>query len=210
LTSVDYATDVNEVGAYGRVDSTTRSPAQTETAQFWAENTFVQWSRTLRGLGADRRLDTPAAARMLGLAHVATADAVIGCFDAKYHYLFWRPVHAIARADTDNNPATVQDPTWRSLLTVNHPEYPSAHACWSNAVTSVLALHFGTTRVPFVMSSTVTGTTRTYRSLAEAAHEVTGARIWAGLHYRKSMRDGVHVGRQVAQLVDTRACRSTT
>jgi hypothetical protein len=206
LTSVEYAADLAEVAAYGRVDSAARSPAQTETARFWAENTFIQWSRTLRGLGAERGLDTATAARMLGLAHVATADAVIGCFEAKYHYLFWRPVHAVTRADTDNNPATTPDPTWRPLLTVNHPEYVSAHACWSYAVTAALAAHFGTSRIPLTMTSTITGTTRIYRSLTEPADEVSDARVWAGLHFRKSMLDGARLGSRVADLVATRAC----
>jgi hypothetical protein len=201
LTSSDYAADIDEVAAYGRADSAVRSAAQTETARFWAENAFVQWSRTLRHLAASRRLGTPAAARMLGLAHVAAADAIIGCFDAKYHFLFWRPVHAIARADTDGNPATTPDPTWLPLLTVNHPEYPSAHACWSYAVAGALLGFFRTDRIPLTMTSTVTGTSRTYPRLTDTAREVLDARVWAGLHFRNSMRDGARLGRRVADLV---------
>lgn len=56
------------------------------------------------------------------------------------------------------------------------------------------------------MTSTITGTTRTYRSLTEPAREVTSARIWAGLHFRKSMLDGSRLGRRVADLVTTHAC----
>lgn len=205
LTSARYAADLAEVVRYGRVDSAARSAAQTETARFWAENTFIQWSRTLRQLAAARRLDTAAAARMLGLAHVATADAIIGCFDAKYRYVFWRPVHAIGRADTDGNPATAPDPTWHPLSTVNHPEYPSAHACWSFAVTGALVGFFGTDNVPFTIDSTVTGTTRSYWRLSDPAREVFDARIWAGLHYRHSMRDGEWLGRRVAHMTNSRA-----
>jgi hypothetical protein len=205
LTSAAYTADWRETAEYGRVDSVRRSAAQTETVRFWAENTYTQWSRTLRGLAADRGLGTEAAARMLGLAHIAAADALIGCFDGKYHFLFWRPVHAIGRAGTDGNPATAADPAWRSLLVVNHPEYPSAHACWTTAITAALAAHFGTPRVPLTMTSTVTGTTRTYRRLTEPGHEVTGARIWAGLHFRKSMIDGAHLGRRAAEHVTKRA-----
>jgi hypothetical protein len=119
-----YARDLAEVQALGRADSTVRSPAQTEAARFWSENTFVQWGRNLRALATTRRLGVRDSARLLAMAHTATADAVIGCFDAKYHYTFWRPVHAIARAGADPDPATHPDPTWTALLTVNHPEYP--------------------------------------------------------------------------------------
>ena len=60
---------------------------------------------------------------------------MIACFDAKYHYWFWRPYLAIPGADGDGNPATVADPTWKPLgATPNFPEYPSAHACHSTAV----------------------------------------------------------------------------
>jgi hypothetical protein len=96
------------------------------------------------------------------MADVASADGLIACFDAKYHYLFWRPIHAIARADTDGNPATEQDPTWIPLVaTPNHPEYPSAHACASGALLLVLASFFGTQEVPFSVDSAVTHTTPT-------------------------------------------------
>ena len=49
-------------------------------------------------------------ARMLAMAHVAGGDAMIACFDAKYHYWFWRPYQAIQLADTDGNPDTVGRP----------------------------------------------------------------------------------------------------
>jgi hypothetical protein len=43
-------------------------------------------------LAAARRLGL---VRMLAMAHVAGGDAMIACFDAKYHYWFWRPYQAI-------------------------------------------------------------------------------------------------------------------
>ena len=58
---------------------------------------------------SDRGLDLRESARLLGYVNVATADTMIACWDAKYHYNFWRPTHAIQRADTDGNPATTKD-----------------------------------------------------------------------------------------------------
>ena len=46
---------------------------------------------------------------MLALVNVTMADAAIGCWDAKYRYVFWRPITAITAAD-DGNPDTVSDP----------------------------------------------------------------------------------------------------
>src|SRR4029453_19628338 len=95
-------------------------------------------------LAADQGLDLVQTARMLAMAHAAGADALIACFDAKYTYWFWRPYQAILRADTDGNPATEADTTWRPLRgTPNHPEYPSGHACHSTAVAAARAAFLG-------------------------------------------------------------------
>ena len=91
---------------------------------------------------------------------------MIGCFDAKYHYLSWRPLHAILRADTDGNPHTMPDPTWQPLLpTPNHPEYPSAHACHTTAIAEALESFFGPGRLRFSIDSLVTGETRHYKRI---------------------------------------------
>ena len=72
------------------------------------------------------------------------ADAAIGCWDAKYIYVFWRPVTAIPLADTDGNPATSADSAWAPLFaTPAFPEYPSGHSCVSGAAGVVLARYFG-------------------------------------------------------------------
>jgi PAP2 superfamily len=203
LTSAEYAKDFNEVKAYGRVDSVVRTPQQTQTALFWSENSALQWPRNLRKLALEKRLDLADTARMLALTQVATADAILACFDAKYHYLAWRPVHAIRRADTDGNPATDPDPTWTPLLVVNHPEYPGAHGCWSTAVTKMLATFFGTDKIDFSVDSTVPGAgpTRYYRRFKDATKEVYDARTWAGLHFRNSTMEGAWIGRKVARYV---------
>ena len=64
-------------------------------------------------------------ARTLAALWTAHADAIIACFETKYHFDFWRPTSAIQLDDTDNNPATDPDPSWTPVVpTPNHPEYP--------------------------------------------------------------------------------------
>lgn len=201
LSSRAYARAFDEVLELGRVDSAPRTPEQLAVARFWAEHTAVQWSRNLRRLAIASQLDVVQAGRLLAMTHVASADAVVGCFDAKYAFLSWRPVHAIRRADTDDNPWTTADATWSALLNVNHPEYPSAHACWTAAVTDTLAFFFRTDKSDVTLDSAVTGTTRSYSRFSEISEEVADARIWAGLHFRFSTDDGASLGRQVAHLV---------
>ncbi|TCO30082.1 PAP2 superfamily protein [Kribbella steppae] len=198
VTSKQYARDVAEVAALGRKDSTTRTAVQTETAMFWSEHTAQQWSRALVRLATERHLSLSEAARMLALVHVTTGDALIACWDAKYHYRFWRPVHAIQRADTDGNPRTTADPTWQPLLGANHPDYPSGHACFTAATTRALESFFHTSRLKLSIDSQVTGTTRHYDKLSAIRHDVREARILSGLHFRHAMHDGDQLGTNVA------------
>src|SRR4051794_25920252 len=139
LASQEYADDFNQTEELGRVDSTTRTPEQTNEARFWTDHDIRQWNDGMLRLASVRRLDLVQTARMLAMAHVAGGDAMIACFDAKYHYWFWRPYQAIALADTDGNPDTVADRSWAPLgATPDFPESPSAHACHSTAVAKAL------------------------------------------------------------------------
>jgi hypothetical protein len=202
LTSHEYASDLKQVKKLGRVDSTFRTEEQTRIALFWTDHDIPQWNRNLVLLAAQHGLDSVRKARMLAMAHVAGGDAMIACFDAKYHYLSWRPVQAIQRADTDGNPLTQPDPTWQPLRpTPNHPEYPSAHACHTTAITAALESFFGTGAVPFSLDSLVTGETRYYDRFKDAVKEVNRARVWAGFHFFSSDEDGSALGRKVGRFV---------
>jgi hypothetical protein len=207
LTSPQYAADLNELKTYGGAESKVRMPDQTDIALFWSDNSAVQWPQTLRGLAVQRGLNVSDTARMLTLMHVAVADAILACFDAKYHYLFWRPFHAIPRADTDGNPATEADPSWLPLLYPNHPnhpEYPAAHGCWTTAVTRTMSDFFGTDEIAFTVQTNldnVSNKTRNYARFSDAATEVYNARVWGGLHFRSSTTTGALIGDEVAQYV---------
>ena len=142
-------------------------------------------------------------------------DAAIAGFDAKYSFRAWRPRTAIPRAGTDGNPDTDPDPTWAPLLTVNHPEYPSAHGFWSTALTDAISAFFGTNRVTWTIKTSTTAVPqvvqaeRTYSDLNAVMRDVDDARVWAGLHWRHSMRHGDQMGRKVARHVVTNFFRPT-
>jgi hypothetical protein len=201
LTSDEYAADFNEVKALGRKDDSARTPEQTETALFWAENPVIQWTRTFGDLAAAKGLSRVDTARLFAMTFVASADSLIVCLKAKYQYVFWRPVHAIQRAATDGNPATEPDPEWQSLLVVNHPEYPSGHACGTGAIVAALQAYFGTDRIEVTMSSTVTNTSRTFPDFRAIGRDVFVARIYSGLHFRFTMGAGFNMARHVARYV---------
>ena len=205
LTSQEYADDFNQVKDLGRIDSTTRTPDQTNEARFWTDHDIRQWNDGLLELAHDQGLDLVQSARMLAMAHVAGGDAMIACFDAKYHYWFWRPYQAIHLADTDGNADTVADTTWQPLAaTPNFPEYPSAHACHSTAVVEALDAFFGTDNVSLTLTSRapgVTERTRTYRRLHDVVKDVDWARVLVGFHFRNSDLQGSALGRKVGRYV---------
>jgi hypothetical protein len=210
LGSEEYAEDFEQVEELGRFDSATRTTEQTTEALFWTDHDARQWNDGLLRLAVARGLDLVQAARMLAMAHTAGADALIACFDAKYHYWFWRPYQAIPRADTDGNPATVADPDWRPLRTTpNHPEYPSAHACHTAAVATALADFFGTDAIAFSLDSRVTGTTRDYDRFRDAVKDVNLARVLVGFHFHNSDQEGTSLGRKVAGYVVDHLFRPT-
>ncbi len=199
--------DYDETRDYGRSNSSVRTAEQTDIAYFWAEHAYVHWNRNLNQLAIAQGLDTLGAARLLALAHTAASDAVITGFHAKYSFRFVRPRTAIPRAAEDGNPDTEADPTWTPLLTVNHPEYPSAHAFWSTALTDVVARFFCTDEVTWTITTSqaavpqLVQTQRTYTGLNAITKELDDARVWAGLHWRNSMKDGDKLGARVARHV---------
>jgi hypothetical protein len=207
LNSNSYAGDFIETRDYGRSDSALRTPEQTDIVYFWAEHGYVHWNRNLINLAVSRGLNVRDTARFFAMVHTAAADAAIAGFEAKYFYRFWRPRTAIPRADVDGNPDTEPDPGWTPLLTVNHPEYPSAHAFWSTALLEAVARFFGTSKVTWTIATSKTAvpkliqTERTYCNLKDVVREIHNARVWAGLHWRHSMRDGSKLGRDVANHV---------
>ena len=194
LRSGEYASSFEEVKELGGIAGTSRTQAQTDTALFWTEQAFVHWSRTLRVVANGEHLDLRDSARLLGLVHVAAADTQIACWEAKYYYLFWRPFHAIRRADTDGNHKTEPDATWTHLIAGNHPEYPSGHGCETGAYTEALQTFFKTDRLPLVIESTVFPSgdprrTRSYERLSDVRADVANARVWGGLHFRSTMEE---------------------
>ena len=199
LTSATFTRDFNRTKDYGALNSSLRTPEQTEIGRFWTDNPAAQYSRALRALIARERLDTASAARLGAMSFVALADAATACFNAKYHYAFWRPYTAIHDADTDGNPATVADPNWVPLaVTPGHPEYPAAHGCITAALMDTLTAFFDTEEMPYVVTSTVTGTTHAFSNFEDVVAEVDNARIYGGMHFHHSVKEGNRLGRRVA------------
>jgi hypothetical protein len=206
LKSRQWAREYNEVKAYGAVDSTVRTPAQTAVARFWNAFAVNQSNQAFQDVAVTHEMDLVQTARMLAIGDLVDSDVGIACFDSKYHYLFWRPIMAIRNAQIDGNPATQPDPTWTPLLTTpNHPEYPAAHTCVTGAEAEMYAAVLGTRHIDITLHGSADGTpdnwaaTYTYKTVDDLERQVANARVWAGLHYRRSTQAGLEIGREVAR-----------
>ena len=200
LGSRQWVREYNEVKLLGAANSTVRTPAQTEIALFWTANPVATYFGAFGQLAVDRHLSLSKSARLLAMLSVAFTDGGIGCFNAKYHFSFWRPVTAIPNGDIDGNPGTEADPTWLPLApTPPHPEFPAAHGCATGAIAKTLENFFGTPHVKFTVYSAVTKTTHTYYNVGQLETEAYWARIYAGFHYRHSLDEGFKLGHRVAK-----------
>ncbi len=206
MTSPSYTADFIETRDYGRFDSSIRTAEQTDIAYFWQAN-IGNTHPDLVNLAVSRRLSVRDAARFFAMVYTSAADSGIVGFEAKYYYQLWRPRVAIPKADLDGNSDTAPDATWKPLISVNHPEYPSAHAFVTGAIVDAIARFFGTGKVTWTLTASkaaipqLVKTERTYTDLNAVTREMDDARVWAGLHWRHSMYHGADIGRQVARHV---------
>lgn len=200
LSSAEWAEQFNETRIYGHLDSQVRTPEQTTVARFWSSVPLIQYNLAYQEIATTRKLDGMEAARLMAMGNMVGADALIGCFDAKYHYLFWRPAFAIPQGDSDGNPNTSGDPSFVPLLgSPPHPEYPAAHGCVTSAQAEVFAEFLGTQHIRVTIPSTVAEIPARYYASANAlTREIINARVWGGIHYRGSIESGADLGRKVA------------
>ena len=149
-----------------------RTQQQTEIAQRWdSSDPWTLWNDTASSMLRRNRVSDAQAARVLAILNVAASDAIIACFEAKYHYWTIRP----SQADTT---LVLAD----SVGLPNFPSYPSGHACSAGAFDAVLAHFFPAERAKF----------------ARIAEEQAMSRLYGGIHYRFDNDGGLALGRVVA------------
>jgi PAP2 superfamily protein len=195
LDSKAYAIDYNEIKDLGRTNETSRTAEQSATALFWSPSATALWTANIRSLASS--MDLLTAARFEAIGFAAVTNAVIACWDAKYTYMYWRPVTAIRAGDTDGNSRTESDPAWTPfIVTPSHPEYPSAHTTIGAAALGFYTVWFGTDQFPLEFRGN--GAVRDYTSVKEILAEEGNARVWGGMHWRNSTKMGAKLGSRVA------------
>jgi hypothetical protein len=196
LDSPAYAAAFDEVqrlGGDGVTTTTERSATQTVTGTFWGYDGTPGlgtpprlYNQIARVIAEQQGNDVLENARLFLLVNLAQADAGIACWEAKYHYDFWRPVVAIREAEPgtgpsglgDGNPLTTGDTSWTPLgapasnasgtdFTPPFPAYPSGHATFGAALFRILERFYGTDAIAFdFVSDEMNGVTTDWAGLA--------------------------------------------
>lgn len=134
------------------------------------------------------------------LASIALYDAYICCWNQKYTTNLVRPVTYIR---------ALIDSSWEpSLVTPNFPEYTSGHSTISAAIAVVLEHFFGkdymytdSTEIKYNIGA------RRFKSFTQAATEAGMSRFYGGIHYKKSVTDGLTKGRKMGEEIIARTCK---
>jgi len=210
LRSWRYTRDYNEVKRVGGVDSTGRPQDRADVARFYAATAPVPvWNSAASQVAVEQARSLSESARVLALVNMAISDAQASVFETKYHYHFWRPETAIRAGDSDGNPLTRGDASFKPfVLTPCFPSYGSAHGSSSGAAREVLERAFGA-RHHFIKLSNaaVPGVLLQYGSFRQITDDVDDARVYGGIHFRFDQEAGAKLGRQVGAYVYRNALR---
>ncbi len=207
LSGEEYAAEFQQVKELGSANSTTRTPEQTQIAQFWSDGagTYTppgHWNEIAAAAVFESAKSSIESARLFALLNLGLADAGIVSWDAKYTYNFWRPVTAIREADRDGNLLTDAETDWTSLLaTPPFPEYTSGHSTFSGAAETILTGLLGDNYQFTASSFGVPTVKRNFSSFANAAAEAGISRIYGGIHFNKSNFDGLASGRALGDYI---------
>lgn len=216
IRSPEYAAEFNEVKALGAQSGSSRTAAQTLLAGFVTANPLVFFNRGLREIAVAKGLSTTAQALLFVKTSMASADALIGCWNDKVFHNTWRPQTAIRLAANDGNPLTSPDANWLSLFaTPGYPDQPSGYNCYTGGFWHSVRLFFGTDKMAFSLTSPgvpanaavgnpvgVPGSTRNYTRFTGVIRDTIEGRILNGYHFRTADVDGAWIGKKVAQYLN--------
>jgi hypothetical protein len=173
------------------------TPEQTAIAKFWADDAMLSvtppghWiSIAMQVLDKDH-VGLEKTVDALARLGVGEADAFIGCWQGKYQYDTVRPITYIQR---------LIDPKWQTIVTTPpFPEYPSGHSTMSAAAATILTSIFGD-NYAFADATDEADTLkpRSFPSFWAAANEAGNSRLYAGIHYRAAIDNGLSQGKCIA------------
>ena len=173
------------------------SADQKAMAMFWRDVPGVtspgHWLSIVQQTIRQTKAPLDKAAFAYALTGAAVNDALISCWQTKYHYNLVRPITYIREV--------MGYDSWNSFLTTPaHPEYSSAHAVLSMAAAKTMESIFGNIGSFTDHTYDYLGfAARTYSSFEAIGMEASQSRLYAGIHYQPSIDVGIVQGKKVAE-----------
>ena len=196
----DFKKALAEVADIGAAKSTSRTDDQTHIAQFYKQDAELTVNEAARILARQHESSLEESALVFLLTDLAEADARIALFDAKYNYLFWRPVTAL-NSDADGA-VTNNYAIWLPLLTTPpHPSYPCGHCGTVTAGFEVLKKFYGDKNSIALHTTTAGEPSRVIESLTQGEQENELSRLYGGIHYRFDIDAARQIGHKIAAYV---------
>jgi len=200
LGSWKYHEALAEVKHIGSISNQWRTVDQTHIAQFYKQDAELTVNEAARELSLKHGISLEESALLFALVDIAAADARIAIWEAKYTYLFWRPVTALNAAPDGS--VTNNYAAWAPLIaTPPHPDYPSGHSGTVDAGFTILQLFFGDRDTLTLHTTTPGEPSRTIRSLSQGESENGLSRIYGGIHFSFDNIQGQALGVKVAAYV---------
>ena len=196
--STDPASDAYREAQEVYVTRNNLTPDQVVIARFWADgpgsingpgHSLSTATQILQLVGAN----LGEAAETYARVGIAVADGVYAVWWSKYTYNWIRPVTYINR---------YIDPGWTTFLaTPPFPEYTSAHSGQTSAAINTLIALWGDIAYTDHTHDSDGFAPRAFASLTDSMNETAESRLYAGIHFRSAVFEGIAQGRCVADEV---------
>ena len=199
--SAKYNTALTQVKTYGTPSNPRHTAEQTHIANFYKQDAELTVNEVARLLTAAANPTIGENAFIFALTDLAEADSRIAEWDAKYFYLSWRPITAL-NADP-SGAVTNNYAAWQpTIVTPNHPSYPSGHSGTVVGI-EVLKSIFGDTHTLTLHTTTAGEPARTVTSLSQIEVDNGLSRVYGGIHFSFDNEAGQQLGIDVANWILT-------
>lgn len=211
LKGTPFYNDAMEV--FNAVKDSTKD--RTATAWYWDDNSFEStttghamsavkkvspgghWINIAKEACKKSKADFYKSMEVYARLTVGIFDGFISCWDEKYRSKLIRPESYIS---------LYISPKWTPIIqTPPFPEYTSGHSVISGASSEILTNLFGdnfsftdSTETLFQMPP------RTFKSFYEAADQAAISRMYAGIHYKPAIVNGLVQGKNIGKHVSTK------
>jgi hypothetical protein len=201
LNSAAYFQALNQAKTYGTPASPRHTAELEHITQFYKQDAEVLDNEAARLLSISHSLSLADNALLFVTLDTAIADTRIAEWEAKYFYLFWRPITAL-NADSSGTVSNNYSAWKPAIVTPSHPSYPSGHSGTVVAI-EVLRSYFGDFNTLTLHTTTAGEPARTVSSLTQIEAENGLSRIYGGIHFSFDNSAGQALGRNVASYVLT-------